>query len=70
MRNIMQADNKIFFRPTEKECRTVSGLIGDTKVWSPIMSKLQIGQAVLKGKYFINNNTEELQVPIVISIKK
>lgn len=34
------------------------------------MSKLQIGQAVLKGKYFINNNTEELQVPIVISIKK
>ena len=68
--NIMQADNKIFFRPTEKECRTVSGLIGDTKVWSPIMSKLQIGQAVLKGKYFINNNPEELQVPIVISIKK
>ena len=68
--NIMQADNKIFFRPTEKECRTVSGLIGDTKVWSPIMSKLQIGQAVLKGKYFINNNPEELQVPIVISIKE
>ena len=68
--NIMQADNKIFFRPTEKECRTVSGLIGDTKVWSPIMSKLQIGQAVLKGKYFINNNPEELQVPIVIGIKE
>lgn len=68
--NIMQADNKIFFRPTEKESQMISGLIGRSEDWKPILSKLSRGQAVLKGNYLINNNCKESQVPIVINIRK
>ena len=68
--NMMQAGNKIFFRPTEKESRTVAGLIGKPEEWSPVLRKLQIGQAVLKGNYFINGSPEKMQESIVVNIKK
>lgn len=66
---LMQANNKVFFRPTEREMRMVAGWIGKVEDWLPILENLETGQAVLKGKYFINDSKKS-QEPIVINIRK
>lgn len=65
---LMQANNKVFFRPTEREMRMVAGWIGKVEDWFPILENLETGQAVLKGKYFINNSKKS-QEPIVVNVK-
>lgn len=68
---LMQAANKLFFRPTENDLKTIARLIAPNapKGWEKILGKLRVGEAVLKGRYHINNNKKELETPIICKVE-
>ncbi len=70
MDTLMQAANKIIFRPTENDRAAVAELIApdDRKIWKNILSRLQVGEAVLKGRYLIERNKKEVETPIICKI--
>lgn len=71
MDTLMQAANKVIFRPTENDRRSIADLIdpNDRRTWEGILSKLQVGEAVLKGRYLIERNKKEIETPILCKIK-
>lgn len=70
MDTLMQAANKVIFRPTEKDRRFMADLIdpNDRKIWEGILSRLRVGEAVLKGRYQIERNKKEVETPIICKI--
>ena len=70
MDTLMQAANKIIFRPTENDRAAVAELIApdDRKIWKNILSRLQVGEAVLKGRYLIERNKKDVETPIICKI--
>lgn len=68
---LMQAANKMIFRPTENDLRSMAYVIdvNNRKSWENILKKLQVGEAVLKGKYVINQNKKEIETPIICTIQ-
>lgn len=68
---LMQAANKIFFRPTENDLKSTAERIdpNDRKTWTNILKKLQVGEAVVKGRYMIDQNIKELEKPIICNIR-
>lgn len=67
---LMQAGNMMLFRPVPKDVKYVADMIdpGNRQEWVKILSTLQVGQAVLKGRYSINKNRKECETPIVCNI--
>lgn len=67
---LMQVGNKIFFRPTENDERIVADFVDSNlnTVWRKIFHNLYIGEAVLKGSYFLNNSQMEIRTPIICKI--
>lgn len=67
---LMQAGNMLFFRPVPRDLRYVADIIdpGNRQEWGRILDSLQVGQAVLKGKYMLNHNRKECETPIICNV--
>lgn len=65
-----QAATSLFFRPNERNVASVAKLIDpdNDKAWIPILKRLERGEAVLKGKYTINENGKTVNDPIVVRV--
>lgn len=68
---LMQAGNKIFFRPTENDERAIADFVdpNSNAVWRKILHNLHRGEAVLKGNYTLNDLKSEIQTPIICKIE-
>lgn len=68
---LMQVGHKMFFRPTENDEKIIADFINphESKIWTKILGKLSVGEAILKGSYFINNGTKEVETPIICKIE-
>lgn len=68
---LQQAANKLFFRPTERELREVASWVAplNRHQWVNIINRLNVGQAVLTGKYFVNSGTRICDAPIICQIE-
>lgn len=67
---LMQAGSLLFFRPVPRDLRYVADIIdsGNRQEWGRILDSLQVGQAVLKGKYTLNYNRKECETPIICNV--
>lgn len=67
---LLQADQKLFFKPTEKDLKFIAGLIAPTQTteWMRILDGLSRGEAVFKGNYSLDENPLICQEPIVCKI--
>ncbi|OUP79513.1 hypothetical protein B5F07_21930 [Lachnoclostridium sp. An169] len=67
---LMQAGNMLFFRPVPRDVKYVADMIdpGNKQEWVKMLGMLQVGQAVLKGTYMINQNRKECETPIICNI--
>lgn len=67
---LMQAGNMLFFRPVSRDVKYVADIIdhGNRNGWVKILGALQVGQAVLKGRYTINHNRKECETPIICNV--
>lgn len=72
MDTLMQAGNMIFFKPTEREMKSVANMIDPkhSKEWRNILNKLKIGQAVIKGSYCLNVMKKEIETPILCKVEE
>lgn len=68
---LMQAGNMMFFRPVEREMRLIASMIdyNEISIWHNILQNLQVGEAVLKGRYQLNENLREIETPIVCQVE-
>ena len=69
---LMQAANMLFFRPVPRDLKYVADIIdpGNRQEWVKLLSTLQVGQAVLKGRYSINQNRKECETPIICNVMR
>lgn len=67
---LMQAGNMLFFRPVSRDLKCVADIIdpGNKQEWRRILDSLQVGQAVLKGRYTLNKNRKECETPIICNV--
>lgn len=67
---LMQAGNMMLFRPVPKDVKYVADMIdpGNRQEWVKILGTLQVGQAVLKGRYSLNQNRKECEIPIICNV--
>lgn len=67
---LMQVGNILLFKPTENDLKFSAKLIASYNVsaWIKILDGLRIGEAVLKGSYYINNNRQIATTPIICRI--
>lgn len=68
---LFQVGQKIFFRPTENDERNIADFINPNAsgIWRKLLRELEVGEAILKGKYFINDGEKEIETPIVCKIE-
>ena len=68
---LMQAGNMFFFRPVQREMKFIASLIDPDEIpaWRKILQSLQVGEAVLKGRYNLNGNTREIETPIICKVE-
>lgn len=68
---LMQASNIFFFKPVQREVKFIASLIDPDQVseWRTILQNLQVGEAVLKGRYCINGNVKESETPIICKVE-
>lgn len=68
---LMQAGNMLFFRPVPKDLALVADLIDPERKreWKRILGSLQVGEAVLKGRYTINCNRRVCETPVICRIQ-
>ena len=68
---LMQAGNMLFFRPVPKDLALVAGLIDPERKreWKRILGSLQVGEAVLKGRYTINCNRRVCETPVICRVQ-
>ena len=68
---LMQAGNMFFFRPVQREMKFIASLIDPDEIpaWRKILQSLQVGEAVLKGRYSLNGNTREIETPIICKVE-
>ncbi|MBE5954957.1 MAG: DUF87 domain-containing protein [Lachnospiraceae bacterium] len=71
VRTLFQVGSVLIFRPTSEDLAFWSKMIDSAKAyeWKLLLSRLAVGQAVLKGKYYINHNDMAVEVPIVCRIQ-
>lgn len=67
---LMQAGNMLFFRPIPRDVKYVADIIdpGNKQEWRRILDSLQVGQAVLKGRYTLNKNRRKCETPIICNV--
>lgn len=72
MDTLMQAGNMMFFKPVEREMRLIASMIdyNEISIWRNILQDLQVGEAVLKGRYCLKTNRREVETPIICKIEK
>lgn len=68
---LMQEGNMFFFRPVQREMKFIASLIDPDEIpaWRKILQSLQVGEAVLKGRYNLNGNTREIETPIICKVE-
>lgn len=69
--SIQQAATTIYFRPNDNKMDATAKLINaeDYNIWAKVLKQLKRGEAVLSGKYTVNNNISKvLDTPIVVSV--
>lgn len=68
---LMQAGNMFFFKPVQREMKFIASLIDPDEIpaWRKILQSLQVGEAVLKGRYSLNGNTREIETPIICKVE-
>ena len=68
---LMQAGNMFFFKPVQREMKFIAGLIDPDHIpeWRNILQNLQVGEAVLKGRYCLNSNIKEIETPIICKVE-
>ena len=68
---LMQAGNMFFFKPVQREMKFIAGLIDPDHIpeWRNILQNLQVGEAVLKGRYRLNGNIKEIETPIICKVE-
>lgn len=69
---LMQAGNMIFFRPTAHDRKFVAKIIDveHIRTWESILDNLQVGEAIIKGKYYLNSNTKGIETPIICKVQE
>ena len=67
---IQLAENNLYFKPNDSDIVSTAKIIKFEKYreWIPILKSLKRGEAVLTGKYTVNDNKKVLNEPIVISV--
>lgn len=67
---LMQAGHIFVFKPSPTDIKFSATIIDDAnrQVWMKLFESLSIGQAVLKGSFCINENTEFINQPIIVKI--
>ena len=68
---LMQAGNMLLFRPVPKDLALVADLIDPERKreWKRILGSLQVGEAVLKGRYTINCNRRVCETPVICRVQ-
>lgn len=68
---LMQAGNMIFFKPVQREMRFVANMIDPDNIcaWKKVLQNLQVGEAILKGRYRLNDNKREIETPITCQVE-
>lgn len=68
---LMQAGNMFFFKPVQREMKLIASLIDPDEIpaWRKILQNLQVGEAVLRGRYCLNDNTREIETPIICKVE-
>lgn len=68
---LMQAGNMLFFKPVQREMKFIASLIDpdEISVWRRLLQNLQVGEAVLKGSYQINDGEKVCETPIICKVK-
>lgn len=68
--SLMQAGNILVFRPTPRDLRFSARAIdfSNEKEWKNILSRLDVGEAVLAGNFYINARTQKISDKIVCKI--
>lgn len=69
---LMQAGNMIFFRPTAHDKKLVANIIDieQSRDWQSILDKLQVGEAVIKGRFSLNGSSKEIERPIICKVQE
>lgn len=69
---LMQAGNMVFFRPTANDRKFVAGIIDleQIRVWQNLLDKLQVGEAVVKGRFSLNGGSKEIERPIICKVEE
>lgn len=68
---LMQAGNMFFFKPVQREMKLIASLIDPDEIpaWRKILQNLQVGEAVLRGRYCLNDNKREVETPIICKVE-
>ena len=68
---LMQAGNMFFFKPVQREMKLIASLIDPDEIpaWRKILQNLQVGEAVLRGRYCLNDNKRETETPIICKVE-
>lgn len=67
---LMQAANILFFKPNLGTMRQTAKLIDreNSDEWEKILDQLKVGEVVLKGSYYINDNAELHLEPVICKV--
>lgn len=70
METLLQVGNILIFRPTDRDRRFFAGIIDQENVnqWHKVLGTLNVGEAVLKGNYRINEKQSICTLPIICKI--
>jgi DNA phosphorothioation-dependent restriction protein DptH len=67
---LLQAGNLLVFHPNDRDLKFSAKILDHEhpNLWIPLLKKLDIGQALLKGNYFVNGHSQILHDPVVCNI--
>lgn len=70
LETLLQAATKLIFRTTESDTRFTTNIISpqNAREWGRILRNLQVGEAILEGRYTLNGKTRVCEEPIVCRI--
>lgn len=70
LETLLQVGNLLIFHPNDRELKFSAKILDyeHPNLWIPLLKKLSIGQAILKGNYTINDNIQLLRDPIICNI--
>lgn len=65
---LLQAGNLLIFKPTAQDMRFSANIIDkeNVKQWQKILGDLNIGEAVFKGTFTLNDGNRKMSTPIIV----